>query len=276
MSLNVAIIGCGAIGQIITQSIERGSAGEGIRIVGVFDIIQEKANYFAKILKTPFKIYNTFSELIHDPEVTLVVEAASQEAVREYAVEVIRAKKDLMVLSVGAFSDDLLFSKIQKLANMNHRKIYIPSGAILGLDGVKSAAIGTLTSVNLITRKPVRTLETSKYVLDNKISLDELSEPITLYEGTARDAAKNFPKSVNVSMILSLAGIGADRTIVKVIADPTIAENIHEIHIKGDFGEAITRSENIPCPENPKTSYLAALSAVRTLKNISTHVCIGA
>ena len=276
MSLNVAIIGCGAIGQVITQSIERGSAGEGVRLVGVFDIIQEKANYFAKILKTPLKIYNTFSELIHDPEVTLIVEAASQEAVREYAGEVIRAKKDLMVLSVGAFSDDLLFSKIQKLANMYHRKIYIPSGAILGLDGVKSAAIGTLTSVNLITRKPVRALETSKYVLDNKISLDELREPITLYEGTARDAVKNFPKSVNVSMILSLAGIGADRTIVKVIADPTIAENIHEIHIKGDFGVAITRSENIPCPENPKTSYLAALSAVRTLKNISTHVCIGA
>lgn len=275
MSLQVAIIGCGAIGRVISQAIERGLAGEDVRLRGVFDISQEKANSLVKTLKTTLKVYDTFSELIHDPDVTLVVEAASQDAVKEYAVEIIRAKKDLMIMSVGALSDEALFSKVQKVVKMYNRKVYIPSGAIFGLDGVKGAAIGSLTSVTLITRKPIRALKNSKYVLNNKISLDELNEPIVLYEGTAKDAIKYFLKSVNVSITLSLAGIGADRTLVKVIADPTIDKNIHEILIKGDFGEAITRSENISCPENPKTSYLAALSAIRTLKNISTHVCIG-
>jgi len=182
-------------------------------------------------------IADSFEELVTRGDVRLVVEAASQEAVRQYALRVLREGKDLMVMSTGALLDDELHHKILMEAEASGRRVYIPSGAIVGLDNVKSAALGGIDSATLTTRKPPRSFEGAPYITERSINLKSIKEPTTLCEGPAREAVKPFPRNVNVAASLSLAGIGADRTIVRVIADPTIDHIIHEIRVKGVSGE---------------------------------------
>ena len=107
------------------------------------------------------------------------------------------------------------------------------------------------------------------------IKLETIEKETLLFEGTASEAVKAFPANVNVAATISLAGIGFERTKVRVIADPTLSRNVHEITVEGEFGKLSTRVENLPSPENPKTSYLAALSAISTLKKILSPVQIG-
>jgi aspartate dehydrogenase len=120
----------------------------------------------------------------------------------------------------------------------------------------------------LTSRKPPRGLKNAPYVIENRIDLDSITEERVLFEGTAEQAVSGFPKNINVSAVLSIAGVGPKNTTVKIIAAPGLAVNVHEIEVAGDFGKLITRTENVPFPENPKTSFLAALSAVATLKQL--------
>jgi len=180
-----------------------------------------------------------------------------------------------MVMSTGALIDDELFREISRIAKEQRRKVYVPSGAIVGLDNIKAAAVRPIEEVTLITRKPPQSFEGAPLIKKKQIDLSSLKKPLLLFEGSAREAVKLFPKNVNVSASLSLAGIGPDRTKVRIIADPQ-AENItHEIHVKGEFGEIITQTFNKPFPTNPKTSYIAALSAIATLRKISGSIIVG-
>jgi len=180
-----------------------------------------------------------------------------------------------MIMSTGALIDDELFREISKVAEKTGRKVYIPSGAIVGLDNIKAAAVRPIEEVTLITKKPPRSFEGAPFITRRKINLSALNKPLLLFEGSAREAVKLFPKNVNVSASLSLAGIGPDRTKVKIIADPQTKSITHEIHVKGEFGEIMTRTFNKPFPENPKTSYIAALSAIATLRKICGNIIIG-
>jgi aspartate dehydrogenase len=162
-----------------------------------------------------------------------------------------------------------------RLAEEKGVKIHVPSGAIVGLDAVKGAAQGRLERVVLTSRKPPLAYAGAPDVVARGIKLEDLREPLVLYEGPAREAVVRFPANVNVAAALSLAGLGADRTLVRVVADPGVERNVHEIELEGDFGRLLTRTENVPAPENPKTSYLACLSAVSTLRAISDPVRIG-
>jgi aspartate dehydrogenase len=190
-------------------------------------------------------------------------------------VEALSKGKDFMVMSTGALIDEELFQKILRTAKMKGRKVYVPSGAIVGLDNIKAAAVRPVDEVTLVTRKPPKSFEGAPLLSMKKINLSEIDEPLVLFEGSARDAVRLFPKNVNVSASLSLAGIGPDRTRVKIIADPKAKSIIHEIHVKGEFGEIMTRTINKPFPENPKTSYIAALSAIATLRKISGSIIVG-
>ncbi len=274
MTIRVGLIGCGAIGTTIALAIDNGEAGD-IKLVIVYDIVRERAVRLANSLSEKPVVADSYKDVTRSPNVNLVVEAASQQAVRDYVSDALANGKDVMILSVGALSDPELLESLKNIARKYGRRIFIPSGAIAGIDGVKAAAIGGIEEVVLITRKPPKALADSPYIAEKGIKLEAISEPTMLYEGLAEDAIRKFPRNINVAMTLSLAGIGPRRTIVKVVADPTINRNIHEIRVRGRFGELTVVTCNVPSPMNPRTSYLAALSAIRMLKNLSEPILVG-
>jgi aspartate dehydrogenase len=146
---------------------------------------------------------------------------------------------------------------------------------VAGIDGLKSGAVGGIHLVELTTRKPPSGFEGNEYVKEKGIDLPSIEKEKTLFTGSAKEAVKFFPENVNVAASLSLAGIGPEATRVKIVADPSAAENVHEIKVRGEFGRLFVRVENVPSIANPKTSYLAALSAIATLKSISYPIRVG-
>ncbi len=268
------LIGCGAIGTVIAEAVDGGKAGD-IELVAVYDLVKEHAEKLIKGLKKKPVITRDADELITNSKIQIVIEAASPEAVRQYSAKILAENKDLMVMSAAALIEEKLFAEISDIAKKNGRKVYVPSGAIVGLDNIKSAAIGNIEEVTLTTRKPPLSFEGAPLVEKKKIDLSTLNKPVVLYEGSAREAVKLFPQNVNVSATLSLASIGPDETKVRIITDPKTKTITHEIHVKGDFGELETKTVNQPFPTNPKTSFIAALSAIATLKKISENIIIG-
>ncbi|OYT43487.1 aspartate dehydrogenase [Candidatus Bathyarchaeota archaeon] len=272
--MGVGLIGCGSIGTVIAKAIDGGKAGE-LELVAVYDIVREHAERLVKSLSKKPVIAETSSDLIKRRDINLIVEAASQDAVREYAVKALREGKDFMVMSTGALLDENLYQEVLNVAKRTGRKVYVPSGAVVGLDNVKSAALEEIESVTLTTRKPPVSFEGAPFIKERGVDLTSIREPKVLYEGPAREAVKLFPRNVNVAASLSLAGVGADRTWVKIIADPNVKGITHEVRVKGAFGELMTKTVNRPFPDNPKTSYIAALSAIATLKKVSENIDIG-
>ncbi len=267
--MNIGIIGCGTIGTIIAKAVED---IDEIEKVYLLNTVSEKAERLASSLKKGIKKQNV-NDLIDD--VSVVVEAASIDAVKQYGELVLSHAKNFMVMSVGAFADKELAEKLVDTAKRNRCRIYLPSGAIAGVDAVKSASGSRIDEVTLITRKPPAGLKDVKYLEDKGINVEKLEKETVVFEGLASEAIKHFPKNINVAVCLSIAGIGVAKTKVKIVCDPKIRQNIHHIVVKGDFGEIITETKNFPCPTNPKTSYLAALSAVATLKKIVSPLQIG-
>ena len=255
-------MGCGNIGRIIAEYIDRGEID--CKLTGVFDTSNETAQLLVKSMKHKPVVVDSIKELLNNSDI--IIEAASQEAIENYALEILESGRNLMIMSVGATSDNRLFDQMKKTAKEKNSRIYIPSGGVGGIDGLNSGRMGKIHSVTLLTRKPpgIFGLEAA-----------EMDKEKAVYEGSAKDAVKMFPQSVNVAATISLAGIGFKKTQVKIVADPSINENVHEIQVTGDFGELKMRARNLPCPDNPKTSYLAALSAIATLKKITEPVQIG-
>lgn len=272
--MKVALIGCGSIGTVLAKAIDAGKAGKA-ELIWLYDLNPEKSEALAKKLRSKPRVAKNAAEIYADKATNLVIEAASQKAVAQYALDVLRSDKDLMVMSVGAFSDEKLLSSVRRASERSGRKVYVPSGAVLGIDGVKAAVLGEIEEAILTTRKPPAALVYSAYLQKRGIDLAELKEPLVVFEGPAREAVRAFPESVNVAATLSLAGIGLDKTKVKIIADPSLDRNMHEIRVRGEVGEFITEARNVSSPENPRTSYLAALSAIRALRNLTETIRIG-
>jgi aspartate dehydrogenase len=269
MPLKIGLVGCGAIGSEIAKAIDNGDISADL--VAVCDHNPETAAALIDGLrKKPIKA--KLEELVSLSDV--VVEAASQRAVPAIARATLAKGKKLMIMSVGALMDGDLFHEIQELASKHSSRVFLPSGAIAGLDGLKSASIGTIRKITLTTTKNPKGLEGAPYILQQKIDIGALTQATVIFEGRASDAVKGFPANVNVAATLSLAA--RDVAVhVKIVADPNIHVNRHEIVVEGDFGNIFTRVENVPSPSNPKTSYLAALSAIATLRSIVEPVKIG-
>ncbi|MGC8816702.1 MAG: aspartate dehydrogenase [Candidatus Hadarchaeum sp.] len=272
--MRVGLIGCGAIGTALAHMIDIGEAGN-VELSWVYDLKQECSLRLAAGLKHRPRILHHHEEIFAEKNADIVVEAASQEAVRQYSLGILRSGKDLIILSVGALCDDEFLSRLREESERQGRKIYVPSGAVIGIDGVKSASLRKISTVRLVTRKPPVAFKDNEYLSRKGVKLSHLRTPKIIFTGTAREAVKLFPASVNVAATLSLAGVGFDRTMVTIVADPRIKRNIHEIRMEGESGELIARSINKPFLESPRTSYLAALSAARTLRNLSEAIQIG-
>ena len=204
--------------------------------------------------------------------VDLVVEAATGQALDEIAKATLGAGKDLMALSCGA-----LLGRVdpRSLASERGSTIYVPSGAIAGLDGVASAAAGEVRSVTMITRKPPNGLRGAPGIEVAGVDLDTVKEPTIVFDGPVIEACRLFPANVNVSAALSMAGIGPQRTTIRIYADPTVTRNTHEIEIEGEFGRLAIKIENVPSPTNPRTGQLSALSALALLRRITSPVRVG-
>lgn len=273
--MNVGLIGCGAIGSTLAHAILEGKAGD-TTLTAICDLDASRVDRLKEALSLP-KLFCTteLEDLINLPDVDFVIEAASQEAVHAVSEKVLHAGKDLLIMSVGALRDEGLTRRLEVLAREKGVKVYLPSGAICGLDGVKAASVEEITRVEITTTKHPRGLEGAPYLVEHKISLRDLAKPKTVYRGNAREAAKGFPKNVNVAVALSLAGIGVDRTMVTIIADPDATRTRHEVTVVGAFGELHTTVNNYVHPANPKTSYLGALAAVSTLRKINTPLQVG-
>lgn len=238
-------------------------------MIGVYDARPEQARRLASSSRPAVSVLSIDS-LIRDCD--LLIEAASGQAAADLLPMVIRRRRPTLFLSTGG-----VLRKRSLLAEANRRgvPIYLPSGALAGLDGIKAAAIGRVDSVTLTTRKPPQSLAGAPGILRRKIRLEKLRRPVTVFSGSAEQAAKEFPQNINVGATLALAGIGPVRTRVKIIADPSIKTNIHELEAVGEFGRLTARTENKPSPENPKSSLLAVQSAAATLKQILEPVKIG-
>ncbi len=253
--MKVGIIGCGAIANIMTNFAVEGKLGVDLKFFYDRDI--ERAENLA------LQIDGTIVLEVEDmlDRVDLVVEAASPQAVADVVPKVLEKGKDVLIMSIGALMDKELKKRLEKIAVSTGSKIFAPSGAIVGLDGIKAASIGKIREASLITRKPPKSLG---------IRTD--CETI-LYEGKASDAVKEFPTNINVAAALSLA-CGKD-VDVKIIADPNVDRNMHEVHVIGDSGEFTTITRNVRCSMNPKTSVLAAYSAIKLLKSLNENIIIG-
>lgn len=258
--MNIGIIGGGAIANFLLEEINHNQV-PGLHVESVY--IRDKEKYGSLNKKYGVGLYSDLS-LFLASDIDMVVEAANIQAVHELIPAMLK-KKDVVLISIGALSDEMFYQKIYGLAESYKKSVYLPSGAIGGLDLLQSAhVLGGVHDVSLITRKPARSL------LEQKTDME-----VVVFDGTAAEAIKKFPKNINVSIILSLAGIGAQKTSVKIIADPAIEDNSHKIHIAGAFGTASFLVTNFPMRTNPKTSYAAALSVLSTLKRCTSSIKLG-
>lgn len=266
--LKVGIIGCGAMGSEIAKACE-GRLSPSLELAAICDKDGEKARLLAGELKTRVRIL-AIDELIKESD--LVVEASSAAVSGEIAEKCVSVRKDCLVMSVGG-----LLSKADILRQADEKgvRIYIPSGALCGIDGLKSASGGRVDSVTLTTRKPPKGLEGAPYLKEKGIDVGAVRQETVIFEGSAAEAVKGFPANVNVSAVLSLAGIGAEKTRVRIVTSPEYTKNTHEVEITGDFGRITTKTENVPSKNNPKTSALAIYSAVATLEGIAKSVRVG-
>ena len=150
----------------------------------------------------------------------------------------------------------------------------MPTGALLGLDAVGAAAEGKINKITMESRKPPAGLMGAPHLIEHKINIEGLKEPLRVFEGTAREAAKGFPANLNVAVALSLAGIGPDNTRLEIWADPTITRNTHRITIDSDSAHIDMKIENIPS-ENPKTGRITALSVISALRKLTSPLRVG-
>jgi len=267
--IKVGIVGCGTIGKELAVACQKRFSDE-VTMEALADEDPAHARKLQGKLKPKPKIVSV-DELIRRCD--LVIEAASKQAAYEVAKKALSIGKDVMVMSVGGILGRE--KEIFNLARTHRCCLYLPSGGVVGIDGLKAARIGKIHRVTLTTRKPPHGFEDAPYVIRHKIPLKHLKQEKLLFEGNALAAVRGFPKNINVSATLSLVGLGAKKTKVRIIACPHMLVNVHEVYVQGDCGSFYTRTENFPSEENPKTSRLAILSAVATLERILKNVKIG-
>src|ERR1700680_4175731 len=264
--LRVAIAGLGPIGKRVAEALDRGI--DGLALVAVSAQNPEKhRGWLAGLTKPPAVL--PIESLVDVADI--VVECAPGKLVRSIVARFVRSGKIAVVGSVGALLDN---EDLIELARQNGGQIVVPTGALIGLDAVTAAAVGTIHSVRMVTRKPISGLAGAPYIVENNIDIERITEPLRIFEGTAREAAKGFPANLNVAAALSLAGIGPDRTGAEIWADPTVTRNIHRVEVESDSARFSMSIENVPS-ENPKTGRITALSVIALLRKQFAPLRVG-
>jgi aspartate dehydrogenase len=262
----VAVVGLGPIGRKVVEALDKGIDGLVLAAVSVQDPAKHQS--FLAGLKQPPAILpiDGLAEVAD-----MVIECAPSTLVRSIVAPFVSCGKTAVVLSAGALleNEDLI-----ELAKQNGGQIVVPTGALIGLDAMTAAAEGKILSVRMVTRKPVKGLVGAPYLVQNNIDIERITEPLKIFEGTAREAAKGFPANLNVAVALSLAGLGPDRTTLEIWADPALTRNMHRMEVDSDSARFSMSIENIPS-ENPKTGRITALSVIAYLRKQRSALRVG-
>jgi aspartate dehydrogenase len=266
MAQRIAIAGFGAIGKVVAAHIDRGIEGISLAAVSARDIARAEQAMAGFARPAPILPLARLWE-----EADIVVECAPAALLRDIAEPALANGRILVTLSCGALLDNF---DLVDLARRHQARILVPTGALLGLDAVQAAALGGVSRVHMITRKPPAGLDGAPYLLEHDISVAGIDRPLRVFDGTARGAARGFPANVNVAAALALAGIGPDRTTIEIWADPDVTRNMHRIEVEGDAARIVLEIENVPS-ENPKTGRLTPLSVIALLRKLSSPLAIG-
>jgi aspartate dehydrogenase len=264
--IGVAIAGLGAIGKKIAEALDQGI--DGLQLVAVSAQNPEKHHNWLGGLKTRPAVL-PIAKLSEVADIA--IECAPANLLRSIVAPFVEQGKTAIVLSAGALLDN---EDLIDLAKKNGGQIVVPTGALIGLDAVTAAAVGDIHSVRMVTRKPVNGLAGAPFLVENNIDIETIKEPLKIFDGTAREAAKGFPANLNVAVALSLAGIGPDRTRLEIWADPALTRNVHRVEVESDSARFSMSIENIPS-ENPKTGRITALSVIAYLRKQRSALRVG-
>jgi aspartate dehydrogenase len=266
--LRVAVAGLGAIGLQVARRLDAGDI-PGLVLAAAAARDQGKARRQLDGFRAPVPLL-PLDQLPSEADV--IIECVPPAHFLDVAEPSVRAGRIFMPLSVGALLEHM---HLVDLARESGARIVVPSGAILGLDALRAVAEGGVSSVRMITRKPPAGLAGAPFLTERGISVEGLREPLQLFSGSARDAVRGFPANLNVSVALSLAGIGPDKTEVEIWADPTVTRNTHTIVVRSDSSDLTMTIENIPSDENPRTGRITALSVLASLRRLTAPLVIG-
>ena len=257
--MQIALIGCGAIGSALLELV-KGDAGLQIAAIVVPSDSQDAARAVAQRLAPGAQVL----QALPADGVDLVVEAAGHAAITQHVLPALQRGLPCIVASVGALSAPGLPEQLEAAARAGRTQVQLIAGAIGGIDALAAARIGGLDTVRYTGRKPPQAWKGTP--AEQRCDLDSLVVETLIFEGTARDAAAQLPKNANVAATVSLAGLGLDRTLVCLIADPAVRENLYQVVAAGAFGSFELTMRNQPLAANPKTSALTVFSAVRALR----------
>ncbi|MFH1603066.1 MAG: aspartate dehydrogenase [Pseudomonadota bacterium] len=271
-SMRIGIIGGGVIARLFLEHARRGDMGDAIVVAIQGRSEASRGKPLAERYGVPFVI-GIGALLARRPDA--VIEAASHDAVREFALPLLERGIAVILLSGGALHDDALRASLEAAAAKSKALLYVPSGGIGGLDALKAACVAGADSVEIAVTKPPAAWKDIPYVENLQLDLDRLTGPVTLFEGTARAGVPHFPANVNIAAALALAGIGFERTQLKAVADPALVYNTHYITIRGKTGTISIKFESVPSPDNPKTAMLACYSALAAFKQLNSAVRYG-
>jgi aspartate dehydrogenase len=271
--LRVAVIGAGTIGSYLTRQIQAGRGGAS-HVVVVADCIGNRSR-LEELSRLAACEWSTDVMRIVDHQPDLAIEAAGPQAVREYAIPLLERGVDLLIMSAGALADTEFVERLHDVLQRRRRQVFVPSGAIGGLDVLRAASLDGIDEVRLTTSKPPQGLRDAPWFAEHPCDLNKILDRTTVFRGSVLEAVRAFPQNVNVAAILSLASLGARSVSVEVVADPSSQRNIHEVYARGNFGEMTLQLVNVPSPDNPKTSHLACLSPLALLQRLSARMVIG-
>ncbi len=266
----LSIIGCGTIGNEVAAALDRGQIN--MDLACIYDVDKKKAIELKRRLKNASpENAGCLADAVTLGD--LIFEATGAGALKPIAEECFKKGKDMFVMSVGGL---ILHPEILVQAQSLGRAIFFPSGAIVGLDGIQASKLAKIESISLNSTKPLKSLVNSpgltQFLKSQEKRIEDIKQAQTIFEGNAKEAIQLFPQNVNVSAALAIIGIGAEKTRVTIIADPFSDKNVHEIKCVSAAGIIYTKTENVPHPENPKTSYLAILSALSKLAELEPEL----
>ena len=265
----VALIGYGAIARTVLRILDF-YPDQKPEVAGVL-VRPGKSQEVRELLGDVVPVVATLAELLAlGPD--LVAECAGQDVVSRHGEEILQKGRDLLIISTGALADPELHERLRSAAMQGGSQLMVPAGALGAVDALAAARLGGLQYVRQSIIKPPEAWRGTP--AEEIVKLDELDETVTLFSGTAREAAALYPKNANVAATIALCGVGFDESRVELIADPGLEGPVHRIEAKGAFGVLNLELAGVSLPDNPKTSVLAALSVSRALINTSAAVVI--
>ena len=267
--LKIGIVGCGAIGGGIARYISK-ELKKDCQLTGLYDIEYGRVERLRRELSAGPIGKSSLQALLKSCD--LMIEAVNANSTREIVRGALLQKRNVIAMSVGKLLDA---QDLFDLARRRGCRLLIPSGAIAGIDAVKSASLARIREINLTTRKPLNGFSNNAYLARRGIDLAAIKKETVLFKGNVDSAVKFFPQNINVAATLALASRAKDKITVCIMTSPKYKNNSHEIEIIGDFGRIVTRTDNVVSPENPKTSYLAVLSGMQTLRQFCQGTGIG-